>query len=83
MVAPDLIDPFHRQLYNKLDQEIQERVIALSEGSALKITDDRQSVTEKYAAQVSYIKALRDVLEICKELEQDRYGSRPRQAEDD
>lgn len=80
--APDLIDPFHRALYSKLAEMLEQRIVRLSEGSAAQNDSDTKSVAEKYAAQVSYIRALRDVLEICEGLEQDRYGARKKADED-
>lgn len=73
MTAPDLQDPFHRILHVRLAEDLEKRKDALSKGSAARITEDTQSVPEKYAAQVAYIKALQDVLDLCEELEQERY----------
>lgn len=81
--APDLIDPFHRSLYGRLQEVLTDRITQLAGGSAGKITEDTQTVPEKYAAQVSYIKALQDVLAICEELERDRYGARKKDGEEE
>lgn len=76
VTAPDLIDPFHRTLYAKLIEQLERRTAELATGSAATILGDTQTVAEKYAAQVGYIKALHDVLEVCEELERERYGQR-------
>lgn len=72
--APELIDPFHRALYGRLKQKLEACIEGLASGSAASALDDPATVAEKYAAQVAYIKALNDVLEVCEELERDRYG---------
>lgn len=72
----DLIDPFHRNLYKVLSEDISDRVEQLVTGSAKKYSDGAESVAEKYAAQISYLQALRTVLEKCREIEVDMYGSR-------
>lgn len=77
MVAQDITDPFHRQLYMELTEEIARRTEQLASGSALLIVNDTGTIAEKYAAQVSYIKALYSVLERCKEIETERYGGKP------
>lgn len=77
VVPPDLIDPFHRELYGVLSEELTNRVTQLANGSAAKLFHGATTVAENYAAQVSYIKALNDVLEKCQELERNRYGGRP------
>lgn len=73
---PDLIDPFHRKLYGVLSKDIESRMALLASGSATAIQGAVETVAEKYAAQVSYIKALNDVLDKCHELEVDMYGAR-------
>lgn len=76
VTAPDLIDPFHRSLHARLTEEINKRVTALAQGSAAKTLDSGSTVAENYAAQTSYIQALVSVLDVCEELEQERYGAR-------
>ena len=73
----DLIDPFHRNLYAVLSEDIDRRMIELASGSATSIQGAAETVAEKYAAQVSYIRALNDVLDKCKEIELEQYGARP------
>lgn len=76
----DIIDPFHRQLRAVLDEDLTRRIVALSEGSAARVAGGVEEVAEKYAAQVSYIKALRDLIEKCEELEKEIYGPKPAQS---
>jgi len=52
-------------------------MVELASGSARSIQGADGTVAEKYAAQVSYIQALNDVLEKCKEIELEQYGARP------
>ena len=79
--APDLIDPFHRELYKRLQIEYQDRAAALARGNANQNVGEIATTAEKYAAQVAYIRALQDVLDVCEELERDRYGARKRDDE--
>ena len=74
MTAPELIDPFHRRLREELVERIATRVNNLAAGSAARAVDSVTTVAEKYAAQTSYLQALNDVLELCKELDRERYG---------
>lgn len=73
----EIIDPFHRQLHQVLQEDLVRRVEQLATGSAAQVAGSQESVAVKYAAQTSYIKALRDILEKCAELEQDIYGPKP------
>lgn len=75
-MAPNLIDQFHRAIYAKLSEEISRRMIQLAEGSAKTIQGSDATVAEKYAAQVSYIEALNDVLDMCQQIENDIYGTK-------
>lgn len=77
-MSADLLDPFHKAIHNKLSEDIQARKDALASGSAKVRQDDTATVAEKYAAAVAYIMALEQVLAYCMELEQDRYGTRPK-----
>lgn len=81
MTAPDLMDPFHRELYKRLVEEINDATVSLAGGSAAQVLGDTITVAEKYAAQVSKITTYRKVLEICEDLEQERYGGRPKAPE--
>lgn len=77
MSTPNIIDPFHRNLYRVLSEDIDRRMVELASGSAASIQGAAETVAEKYAGQVSYIRALNDVLERCKAIELEQYGARP------
>ena len=53
-------------------------MVQLAAGHATAIMGSHVSTAENYAAQVSYIKALNDVLAKCQELEDMRYGDGPK-----
>lgn len=72
----DLIDPFHRALEARISEDRTNRILALASGSA-KVHGPGETVAERYAAAVSYIHALEEVLKLCMELERERYGERP------
>jgi hypothetical protein len=74
-MSANLIDRFHRSLYAVLSEELSNRISKLANGSAALVQGDTATVAEKYSAQVAYIKALSDVLDKCRELEADMYGS--------
>ena len=76
-MPPSLHDPFHRALHAMVAKTIDDRMVNLARGSANSIEGAVQTVAEKYAAQVSYILALQDVLGWCEELEREQYGLRP------
>ena len=76
-MSTSIIDPFHRKIYDRLSADIDNRMVALSGGSATKTQDDQVSTAEKYAAQCMYLQALNDVLKMCVEIEADHYGARP------
>ena len=79
---PDqILDPFHRALASLIEEEIEKATTSLVSGSAARITEDTASVAEKYAAQVSHIRALQSVLELCHQVEvnQNTLGPRPAQ----
>lgn len=78
---PDVIrDPFHRALASLIAERLEERKEALAGGGASLITEDVVSVSEKYAAAVSYIQALRDVLGLCQQIESNQDAMGPRAA---
>lgn len=79
---PDLIDPFHRALYKVLTEKHDQRMFGLAEGSAVATQGSTVSTAEKYAAEVSYIEALRDVFGWCHEVEVEMYGKRAKPGED-
>ena len=74
MDTPTIINPFHRDLFNALAPDIENRMISLASGGAQTI--------EAYREQCGYIRALNDVLSKCQELERERYGKRPGDKDD-
>ena len=64
-----IIDPFHRSLHIVIAEKIDTRMRLLAAGKSQDFAD--------YKHQTGYLEALNDVLDICVELEQDRYGSKP------
>lgn len=62
----DIFDLFHRQLDVRVREVMDERMAALAEGGAADYPD--------YRHRVGYLEALRDVMEICRQLELERYG---------
>ena len=76
-MPPSLHDPFHRALHAQVAKTIDDRMVNLAQGGAASIQGAAETVAEKYAAQVSYIRALQDVLGWCEELEREQYGLRP------
>lgn len=82
MPPRDVVDPFHRQLYNRISDDLQQRSDAIAGGSASVSAEDKKTVAEKYAAQVSYILALRNVLELCEDISGEMMGARPGPGDD-
>lgn len=70
---PQIVDPFHRDLHAVLSQRLDETARDLCLGAARSF--------EEYRAKVAYSQALRDVLEICQNLEHQRYGGGVRDEE--
>lgn len=67
--TPSIVDPFHRQIFAALANEIDERMVNLAKGMA---TD-----YPAYRHQVGFIEALNAALDKCREIELERYGTRP------
>jgi hypothetical protein len=67
--ASSIIDLFHRVLYIKLMEHIHDNTRYLIEGAA-KSYDD-------YRYKVGYLQGLTHVIELCEEIENDRYGRKP------
>ncbi len=80
--SASIIDPFHRALNAALTDLVNDRMISLARGSASRTETDTATTAEKYAAQVSYIQAIHDVLDKCEELEREQYGKRAGQPEE-
>lgn len=83
MNAPSIIDPFFKLLNGQLTEKIAQRMTSLASGSAVRTENDQVTTAEKYAAQTSYIQALNDVLDLCHEIEVDKYGRKPGEPGDD
>lgn len=87
MTLPNITDPFLRQLYTKLAEEIDNRITSLVSGSASVLGSgigiDATTTAIKYHEQVSYIKALQDVIELGIEIDHERYGNRTKDNGDD
>lgn len=77
MERAEIQDPFFRSLFDRMAPEIDSRMIQLASGHASAIAGDTKTVAEKYAEQVAYLRAFNDVLELCKQIELDRYGAKP------
>lgn len=77
MTAPSVIDPFFRQMYSKLEEELDDRVNALARGSALILGAntgiDATTTAMKYQAAISYIEALQAIMELGLEMDKERY----------
>ena len=69
-----IIDRFHQNLRKKLLEDISARMTQLASGAASKTEYDQASTAEKYAAQVSYLRALNEVLDLCEQLDADQHG---------
>jgi hypothetical protein len=74
-------DPFHRALKFALDEQIENAMEKLANGSAKRIVDDSSTVAENYAAQTARIQTFRDVLSLCEMIEREMLdgGVRPAQ----
>lgn len=66
-----IVDPFHRGLYRVLIEKIDTRMVQLASGQAKDYAE--------YQHHAGYVQAMNDVLGICQQIEQDRYGPKPGQ----
>lgn len=75
-----ITDPFFKQLYEKLQQEIEARVHALASGNSMTHGDNGVMSSEgtalRYASDVSHIRALQDVVGLGISIDKDIYGSK-------
>jgi hypothetical protein len=76
LILASSIDQFFRALGPRLEEDIANRMASLAGGSATQIVGSPISTAERYAAEVSYIKALNDVLRVCHEIEVEMYGGK-------
>lgn len=60
-------------LVKRVDELIQERALDLANGGAMHISDTH-ATGQHYSGEVHYIRALRDVIELCKHVEDDLLG---------
>lgn len=83
MAAPTIIDPFFRQLYNRIVEDLDSRVNALARGSALVLGEktglDPNTIAMKYQAVVAHIAALQEVIDLGIEIDRERYGTKTKQ----
>lgn len=81
-------DPFFKQLYKRLDEELQNRVHVISSGGS-KVSNasgmlvDVANTALKYSADVSYIQALQLVIDLGLEIDKQIYGSTQSEHGDD
>lgn len=62
-------DAFHAALRRRVEEAIAERTDVVARG--------RSASFEEYQGHVGYIRAMRDVLELCNEIEQRLYATNP------
>lgn len=73
-IAPELMDPFHKRLYVLVQERIEAYKEQLALGAATAMPENKITTAELYAAKVSYIQALRYVLEVCEEVDKEMHG---------
>lgn len=64
--SSQMMDPFHRDLHKAIQEKVE-----VVEGYIL---DGHCHQETEYAAKTSYLRALREVLELCEDMEKARYG---------
>jgi hypothetical protein len=69
-MARDIIDRFHKGIYNVIAEKLEERRQGLENGTARDYAE--------YRHMTGYIRGLTDVLEWCQEVEKDQYGPQER-----
>lgn len=86
MSGPVITDPFFKQLYNRLAEEVDSRINTLASGGAFthgNIGIDAIATALNYQKQVSYIEALQQVISLGIELDHERYGGGTKRNTDD
>jgi hypothetical protein len=82
-VSINLTDPLFRQLYQRLAEDIDNRVNGLSQGSALILGDtgniDATATALKYQYHVAYISAMQAIVGLMIEIDHDRYGKKTKE----
>lgn len=76
-----ITDPFFKQLYTRLVEELDNRVVSLSENGAAVRGDqglllDPFNTAMKYQIDVAVIKAYRDVIELGFEIDRENHGGK-------
>lgn len=81
-----LTDPLLHLLATKLEEEINKRGSVLIAGSALALGEgfgvDVTATAMSYQKSVAYIEALQSVIELCVEIDHDRYGKRTKDGDE-
>jgi hypothetical protein len=82
-----LTDPLFRRLYERIAEDIDNRVNALSKGAAFIIGShgnvDAMATALKYQHYTAYIEAMQQVIQTIIELDHDRYSTRNKNTGDD
>ena len=73
---PNISDPFFRQLYQRLAEEIENRTEAIINGGLICTENGTDFTGIKYREAVAYINALKQVIDLGTQLDHDRYGIR-------
>lgn len=80
-------DPFFRNMYQRLAEELENRKHVLAGGSALSIGEDGRidaiATALKYKGDVVYIECLQAVIELGLGLDREQYGGRKQNDGDD
>lgn len=84
---PTITDPFFRQLYSKLAEELENRKVMIASGGSLTLGEgagvDIAATAMKYKGDVSYIEALQFVIELGFDIDREIYGTRKAQVDGD
>jgi hypothetical protein len=80
MVAPNITDPFFKQLYFRLIEEVDKRAHVLIDGGAFSFSEkgtiDIDATALKYQKDVSYIEALQQVIQLGLQIDHERYDGK-------
>lgn len=66
MEFQQIIDPFHRELFTILKQNLSDKVEYIASGKA--------KTFEEYKEKAGYIRAITEILDKCEEIEKQKYG---------
>jgi len=74
-----IVDPFFNQLYKRLAEELEKRRFAVADGNSLTHGSNGvlnvEATAMRYNSDVSYIRALQDIIEIGMSIDKEIYGS--------